>query len=510
MSGDIYWNSVLALLHFDGSNGSTTLTNEVSGGATPTISGSGALSTTQAKFGSASWKGDSGTYFELAVGSSGSFTGDFTLEWCGHSLADGACTIYSTTGSSYLYNGSFQDYGGSALSLSVSQSGWKHFVICRQGSTMRAYVDGVQTGTATYSGTVDLRTTQWGRYAPNNNLYSTGYIDELRLTAGVCRYPNGTTFTPSSSAFDNFEPATEVILQASGPLQSATAVAASTYATAQASSPLQSAQIVAQLRNAIIQASSPLQSGSAIAVSTSARIAASGVLQSATAVAAHRFASVTASNPLRSATARLYIPPAIRAQASNPLQSGRILAWHDFSAGIPQSATISYVMDVVDSLGGTTRIPISSWQATIQNDAQCYVQCVVPAALEWSDDITAAEEFVIYRKTSFGGVDIEYEMARSPIEYTTTDRGHTNYTMTLSGYPDALTPDDDPPSVYDKTLSGVRTSSFFDAGKRLRCAIDWTLRPSHRAFFGSQEIIVSYINYYVNENDEYMDVGERQ
>lgn len=194
--------NVLALLHFDGANGSQSIVNAISGGVTPTVVGAGALSSAQARFGATSWKGVSASYFEIALGTPGLFSGDFTLEWWGRDTSAGQVTFYSTTGNGYLYNGSFQGYGGSNLTLSSDSSGvWTHFAIVRQGSTMRAYKGGVQQGTATYSGNVDLRTTQWGRFAPNNNLHNTGFYDDLRLTAAVCRYPNGTTFTPPAAAF---------------------------------------------------------------------------------------------------------------------------------------------------------------------------------------------------------------------------------------------------------------------------------------------------------------------
>ncbi len=194
--------NVLALLHFDGANGSQSIVNSISGGVTPTVVGAGALSSVQARFGATSWKGVSASYFEIALGVPGLFSGDFSLEWWGRDTTASQVTFYSTTGNSYLYNGAFQGYGGSSLTLSSdSSSVWTHFAIVRQGSTMRAYKGGVQQGTATYSGDVDLRTTQWGRYVPNNNLHQIGYIDDLRLTAAVCRYPNGTTFTPPTTAF---------------------------------------------------------------------------------------------------------------------------------------------------------------------------------------------------------------------------------------------------------------------------------------------------------------------
>ena len=35
------------------------------------------------------------------------------------------------------------------------------------------------------------------------------------------------------------------------------------------------------------------------------------------------------------------------------------------------------------------------------------------------------------------------------------------------------------------------------------------LRPAQRAFINGTPFIVAYINYYVSDGDQYMDVGER-
>lgn len=201
---DPHYSNVKALLHFDGTAGSQTLTDNSGASPTITVVGSGALDTSfAAKWGSASWKGATGSYFQVAI--AGTFTGDFTVEWWGGATTSSECTFYCVEAGSYLYNGNFQGYGGPALALNTTTGGgWSHFAICRQGSTMRAYKDGVQVGTATYSGTVDMRTTRWGVYVPNGNLHNTHNIDDLRITAAVCRYINGTTFTPPQAAFPNY------------------------------------------------------------------------------------------------------------------------------------------------------------------------------------------------------------------------------------------------------------------------------------------------------------------
>lgn len=194
-------------------------------------------------------------------------------------------------------------------------------------------------------------------------------------------------------------------------------------------------------------------------------------------------------------------------QAPSPLGAPAVLATHDFSAAMGDSIT-RFVMDLITP-DGTVRVPISSWQATLQSGSSCYVQCVVPACMTWVDAINAATEFVIYRRADVPGtaLAIEYEMARSPAEQAQFDQGPQRYTCTLSGYPDAFAEDLDPPTAYDRTLLGVRSISSGSA-MRVRCAVDWLLRPGHRAYVGAAPMIVRYINYYATGGDSYMDVGE--
>ena len=196
-----------------------------------------------------------------------------------------------------------------------------------------------------------------------------------------------------------------------------------------------------------------------------------------------------------------------RMAAASPLGAVRVLAVHDFTA-LLGAATTRWVMDLITP-AGTLRVPISSWQATLQIGSSSYVQCVIPACLAWVDAINAATEFVIYRRADVPGtaLQIEYEMARSLAEQARFNQGSQRYTCTLSGYPDAFAEDLDPPAAYDRTLTGVRSISS-GSGLRVRCAVDWLLRPGHRAYVGAVPFVVRYINYYALESDSYMDVGE--
>jgi hypothetical protein len=214
-----------------------------------------------------------------------------------------------------------------------------------------------------------------------------------------------------------------------------------------------------------------------------------------------------------------YAPPAIGgvfaissvvynayAAAPSALGGASALAAHDFTGQLGDVIT-RYVMDLVTPTG-TVRIPISSWQSTLQTGSSNYVQCVIPAAAPWSDAINTATEFVIYRRAVLpSGLSIEYEMARAPAQTTQFDRGPSRHTCTLSGYSPAFAASENPDSSYDRTLAGIRSISS-GGSYRVRCAIDWLLRPGQRAIVEGAPFVVSYINYYAMPADSYMDVGD--
>lgn len=202
-------------------------------------------------------------------------------------------------------------------------------------------------------------------------------------------------------------------------------------------------------------------------------------------------------------------PVVVIAAAASMLGSARALGYHDFTGQIGAAIT-RYVMDLTTP-AGLVRVPISSWQATLRTGGSNYVQCVVPAVAEWVASINAATAFEITRTaTPAGGAAIEYQMASAPLEQIQLSQGPTNYTAVLSGYSPAFAEDEAPDAAYDRHLAGVRSVNSGSTGIRVRCAIDWLLRPAQRAYLpDGSSFIVGYVNYYQPQgNDSYMDAGE--
>ena len=145
-------------------------------------------------------------------------TGDFTLE-CFIKPESGGTGGYGGIFGSHAYNNAMvqmqMSNGGvlrfvnpsaiaAAGSTDMRDGQWHHIAMCRQGSTLRGFVDGVQEISTTYSSSID-----WGHNSsgavvgitdrttyPTNYLYK-GYLSSLRLVKGTALYTSA--FTPSTS-----------------------------------------------------------------------------------------------------------------------------------------------------------------------------------------------------------------------------------------------------------------------------------------------------------------------
>jgi hypothetical protein len=182
------------------------------------------ISTSVVKFGTGSIYNPAtvtGSGLKCYLGVNGTITGDYTLEWWTYhtNLNTGINHVMiGPWGSQYLVrvdNGtSYQIYIANAnrLTIAASTAGivastWQHYAITRSGSNNYAFINGVQVGTWTQTGTVDLSTLSVaaenaGTSAVGDQL--NGYMDDIRVTNGYARYT--ATFTPPTAAFPNTGP----------------------------------------------------------------------------------------------------------------------------------------------------------------------------------------------------------------------------------------------------------------------------------------------------------------
>jgi hypothetical protein len=219
---------------------------------------------------------------------------------------------------------------------------------------------------------------------------------------------------------------------------------------------------------------------------------------------------IAAASPLGAPAIQAQTLPAGRISAPSPLGSPAILGYFDLAPYVVDTPPTRFVMDL-ETPSGLVRVPISSWQATLQLDQAQYVGCVIPSPGDYVDDIASATRFHIYGLLSLTtGATVEFTLASAPLDSVQYAQGATNYSATISGYEDAA-PDVIWPESTTRTLQGVRASyTTSSAGRRVQCSIDWSLRPGQLATLDEVDFTVGYINYSVSDGDQSMTVGEAE
>lgn len=217
---DPQFSNVVLLLHLDGTNGSTTITDS-SPSAKVCTANSSTLSTAQARFGTASWVSASAASISVPDSPDWAFgSGQFTVEaFVRPSQApSGVNGIVSQFGGSTQL-GWFFGFNGNTLNFFYSTTGadnpvvtgaytptlnqWAHVAADRDASNvLRVYADGVVIASATAAVTFfdSSRTLRIDNDEGNIRVF-VGNIDEVRITKGAARY--GGAFTPPSNPFPN-------------------------------------------------------------------------------------------------------------------------------------------------------------------------------------------------------------------------------------------------------------------------------------------------------------------
>lgn len=217
---DPLFSNVALLLHFDGSNGSTTFTDSSGSPKTVTPSGNAKISTAQSKFGGASLELDGSGDFLTATGLSGwnIRTTPFTIECFARRVPAGnqyfLCGAASTAD---LTTSNAQDFyfgtvGGTlyvgdgatnniAVASFVSDSAFQHVELSFDGTTYRVFFDGVTVASsATLLKNESIAAIQIGGRSQESHFHQ-GWLDEFRLTIGAARHT--ANFTPPTAPFLN-------------------------------------------------------------------------------------------------------------------------------------------------------------------------------------------------------------------------------------------------------------------------------------------------------------------
>lgn len=217
-TGDANYANVTTLLSGGGTDLSTTFTDSGPSPMTYVAHGGAKISATQSKYHGTSMSfGGSGDYLTTTSGLSGFSvgTGDFTIEFWAYKSAQGAsgfdcvCSTYSLSNSSDGYWVELSNSRGfvfasnaaviAQYNSAVNDSTWHHWVVCRTGTTLRLFKDGVIVATATSSASLGAALLKIG--SDFYNEYFNGYIEDFRVTKGFARYT--AAFTPPSAALPN-------------------------------------------------------------------------------------------------------------------------------------------------------------------------------------------------------------------------------------------------------------------------------------------------------------------
>ena len=211
MATDSLFASVTSLVHFDGTHGSTTITDFI--GGTWTASGGPTISTTQSKWGGSSvrmtgagtvtgpnpatafgtnnfcmefWAwADSGNIVSRSLYSTGTGAGQFEL-WIN---SNGALALYGDSGALSITGGT--------NNLVVADA-WNHVALTRNGNVWTIWFNGVSQGSLTLSITMSS-TVAWGLGTAGTLGAWVGYFDDFRVTVGDARYT--ANFTAPTAAY---------------------------------------------------------------------------------------------------------------------------------------------------------------------------------------------------------------------------------------------------------------------------------------------------------------------
>jgi concanavalin A-like lectin/glucanase superfamily protein len=223
--------TVLALLHFDGTDGSNVIIDET--GKQWIAVGDAQLDDTQSKFGGTSLLLDgTGDYVDAMTDEDFLIgTGDFTIEgWVRFDTLSGNNFVFTFAGGWGLYTFSNQWAVFDGVSTNAIQGGsvaadtWYHFALVRQGTNLYLFIDGVQVGsTGTMSTNITNPSYRLGAQPAATGLM-TGWIDDFRIlgqalytsafTVPTTQYPDPdvvTTYEVSLLHFDGVDGATSFI-----------------------------------------------------------------------------------------------------------------------------------------------------------------------------------------------------------------------------------------------------------------------------------------------------------
>ena len=209
--GDPSYYSVSLLLHGEGTNTSTTITDSSSNPKIITVAGSAQISTAQSKFGSSSIYLPASSSISTPSSSDFAFgTGDFTIEfwWYVTTLPTSEARLVNFGSPANQFLNLTYAYSSNTFTIvnesvahvlttsqSVSLNQWHHIAYTRSSSTLYLFFNGALLGTANVGGVSTPTTSVTLSPGPGGS----SYFDDVRITKGVARFTSA--FSPPTAVF---------------------------------------------------------------------------------------------------------------------------------------------------------------------------------------------------------------------------------------------------------------------------------------------------------------------
>ena len=197
----------------------------------------------------------------------------------------------------------------------------------------------------------------------------------------------------------------------------------------------------------------------------------------------------------------------ISAVGAGNIASSKLQAFADLGL-VTTDAFDGYDATVYTS-AGAERTPMTRWQGTLNSEGVKFVQ----ATFRTNDGdefgrLQAANYIEIYKLARIGSDEVRELLFAMAIDTVQTYDSASGYTVILRGTDlDAVFA----PNLSTKPieLRNVRRVTRSNASITARCEINFASAPNYTYTARGNTFQASYVNFYANERDAYMDIGRR-
>jgi len=501
------------LLHFNGSDASTTFTDE--SGKTWTANGDAQLDTAQKKFGTAAGLFDgTGDYItctshaDFAIGSGDDFTIDFWLYARSFSktnsmlfeldnyLSNNGITLQQSS------DGHLKCFVNATQRLDITHTidtdAWVHIALVRNSGTLTLYEGGVSLGSASDSSAISQG--DFTIAADNYNSQTEtldGSIDEFRFSKGIARWT--TDFTPPTETYANISVSATTATLTITP-NAATVIAPTVVTTT-------SAALTITPQNADVNLNVSVTATAAALTITPNN--ATVVVDVINVWATSQALTVTPANP----TISYDIPISATSQALTITPYDAAIwdgaAWTAWITANVRKITKLYYFVLTGDGDGTTdvTIPISSWQARRKDGEPTFLSVVVPG--------TSYQTVIEARTNGTMKINLAYligstehyreTIVQADYEFYTLSEGARNQSIVITGHKtESFTP---------KTLAlqDVNFMSINDGVYSIRCAsAEMFLNPGDSVTYDGNSFTANQVVYVIGGGLQTMTVNESE